>query len=271
MTHIIGIGVLCLLFLLHWQASIIGQSILLHRGATHNQFTFTQKKYMHYAYWYLFFSMGPSYLSPRAYALLHRMHHRYADEDLDPHKPTRSFFGPIKMIINTAKPYSDAYRHRDWMRVGDGCIYIRNAHDENIMRWDAFDRIAHSWLMRLGWALVYILVYYQLLVVFQLPLWLLPIVAVHIFMGPIHGMIVNYFAHMYGDSPHSMSNSSRNMPPLVRKLLQLKGELYHNNHHKFPQAPDFSLGQGIDGSYIIMKWLEKRGVININNLHKVAY
>jgi stearoyl-CoA desaturase (delta-9 desaturase) len=34
-----------------------------------------------------FVFQGSSYLSPRAYAIMHRMHHAYADTELDPHSP----------------------------------------------------------------------------------------------------------------------------------------------------------------------------------------
>lgn len=263
MIQLIGVLVLIIIFAMHWKLSIIGQSILLHRGATHNQFVFTNKKYERWAYWYLFFIMGSAYLSPRAYATLHRMHHRYADEDLDPHKPpTKELLGPIKMLLNTSTPYSDSYRRKDFMRVGSGNIDIRKEHKKPIiMEWESFDRFAHSWPVRLSWSVIYVVCYALLLYAFQLPLWLLPLAFLHIFMGPIHGMIVNYYAHLYGDQPHDMSNTSRNMHPIARKIFQLNGELFHNNHHKYPNASDFSLGKGTDGSFIIMKWLAAKKII----------
>src|SRR5215831_17894680 len=33
--------------------------------------------------------MGPSYLCPRAYAIMHRMHHAYSDTPKDPHSPVQ--------------------------------------------------------------------------------------------------------------------------------------------------------------------------------------
>lgn len=263
MIQLIGVLVLIIIFAAHWKLSIIGQSILLHRGATHNQFSFTNKKYIKWAHWYLFFFMGSSYLSPRAYATLHRMHHRYADEDLDPHKPPfKELLGPIKMLLNTSTPYRDSYRRRDFMRIGTNRIDIRGEHDKTIMmEWDAFDRVAHSWPVRLSWVVIYVALYTLLLFAFQMPLWLAPLSILHILMGPIHGMIVNYYGHLYGEQPHEMSNTSRNMHPIVRKVFQLNGELFHNNHHKYPSSPDFSLGKGTDGSFIIMKWLANKKII----------
>jgi len=267
--NIIGLIVLVVLFVVHWKLSIIGQSIILHRGATHEQFTFTKSKYLRMAYWYLFFVMGSSYLSPRAYAILHRMHHRYADTDKDPHKPTKSYLGPLLMMKNTAKSYSDAYRERINMRVGNQLISLEEEHKKgSVISWPSFDSIAHSFYFRIGWGIVYVIFYTGILLLFNLPLWLLPLVSLHIMMGPIHGMIVNYYAHLYGSQEHTVSNTSRNMHPTIRFVLQLSGELFHNNHHRYPESPDFSLSKGVDGSFIIMKWLENNNIISINKMRE---
>jgi stearoyl-CoA desaturase (delta-9 desaturase) len=68
-------------------------------------------------YWEKFFyfltylSQGSSYLSPRAYAILHRMHHAYSDTDKDPHSPhhTENVF---TMMWKTKDIYNAVLRNK---------------------------------------------------------------------------------------------------------------------------------------------------------------
>ena len=50
------------------------------------------------------FTQGSSFLVPRAYAVMHRMHHEYSDTEQDPHSP--HFFKDVwHMMLHTAKIY----------------------------------------------------------------------------------------------------------------------------------------------------------------------
>ena len=62
------------------------QSFFLHRYGAHKQFALSKRweRVFHFATW---LTQGSSYLSPRAYAILHRMHHAYSDTPKDPHSP----------------------------------------------------------------------------------------------------------------------------------------------------------------------------------------
>src|SRR5271169_2946067 len=94
-----------LFFLIHWQLSVLFQSFYLHRYGAHRQFTMSKgmERFFHALTWFI---QGPSYLSPRAYAIMHRMHHAYSDTEKDPHSPIHqtNFFA---MMWRTKLQYAD--------------------------------------------------------------------------------------------------------------------------------------------------------------------
>ena len=70
----------------HWYLSLFTQTFFNHRYAAHRMFTMN-KGVEKIFYVMSFVFQGASYLSPRAYAIMHRMHHAYADTEMDPHSP----------------------------------------------------------------------------------------------------------------------------------------------------------------------------------------
>ncbi|MBM3427045.1 MAG: acyl-CoA desaturase, partial [Bacteroidetes bacterium] len=78
--------IIILFFLLHWYFSLFCQSFFLHRYAAHQMFVMN-KYWEKFFYFFTWIWQGSSYLSPRAYAILHRMHHAYSDTPQDPHSP----------------------------------------------------------------------------------------------------------------------------------------------------------------------------------------
>src|SRR5580692_1882097 len=77
-----------LLLVLHWQLSVFFQSFFLHRYGAHRQFTMSKgwERVFHFLAWFVGCS---SFLNPRAYAVMHRMHHAYSDTPMDPHSPVQ--------------------------------------------------------------------------------------------------------------------------------------------------------------------------------------
>ncbi|HJY23269.1 MAG TPA: hypothetical protein VJ279_10310, partial [Hanamia sp.] len=73
-------------FFCHWFFSLFFHSFFLHRFASHKMFT-TSKNWERAFYLMTWFTQGSSYLVPRAYAVMHRMHHAYSDTEKDPHSP----------------------------------------------------------------------------------------------------------------------------------------------------------------------------------------
>ena len=91
-------------FVLHWFSSVFFQTTFLHRYASHKMFTTgkIREKIFHVLTW---MSQGSSYLVPRAYAVMHRMHHDFSDTAQDPHSP--HFFKDVfSMMIKTKGIYT---------------------------------------------------------------------------------------------------------------------------------------------------------------------
>src|SRR5688572_16919606 len=99
-------------FAAHWLACVFVQSFFHHRYSAHQMFSMGKKteRFFHLLT-YLF--QGSSYLSPRAYAILHREHHAFADTERDPHPPGL-FSNAFSMMWHTKERYDDyAYRRRE--------------------------------------------------------------------------------------------------------------------------------------------------------------
>jgi stearoyl-CoA desaturase (delta-9 desaturase) len=74
-------------------------------------------------------------------------------------------------------------------------------------------------------------------------------------MGPLHGVIINWFAHKIGYTNFKVKDTSVNLMPVDVFMM---GEGYHNNHHHRPSSPNFgSKWYEIDPSYpfiLLMRW-----------------
>ena len=76
-------------FIAHWYLSLFAQTFFLHRYGAHQMFTmnpFWEKVF----YCLTIIFQGSSFLNPRSYAIMHRLHHAYADTEQDPHSPMYS-------------------------------------------------------------------------------------------------------------------------------------------------------------------------------------
>ncbi len=166
---------------------------------------------------------GASYLSPVAYGKLHRMHHAFADTEKDVHSPKydKSIW---KMMNKTKNIYSDIYYGR---------TKVEEKFLGNLPIWTAFDKRAHSWPSRLFWAVLYIAFYIE----FATAWWMYLLLPIHFLLSPIHGAIINWFAHKIGYRNHESSDTSTNIFPM--EILML-GEGLHNNHHKISTRPNFA-------------------------------
>ena len=196
---------------------------------------------------------GASYMSPRAYAIMHRMHHAYTDTEKDPHSPKYSS-GIVNMMLRT---------NRIYMGIYNSTLQVDEKFTKNIPDWPKFDSWALSWMSSIVWSLIYIEYY----ILFASAWWMYFFIPVHILMGPIHGTIVNWFAHKYGYINFKVNNTSRNLLPIDFLML---GELYHNNHHKYPVRINFGgiRWHEFDPVYPIIRLLGWMGIIKIVNLTK---
>ncbi len=238
-----------LFFVLHWYLSLFCQTFFLHRYASHKQFTM-QKGWEKFFYVFSWICQGSSYLSPEAYGIMHRMHHAYADTEQDPHSPSFDS-NPFSMMWRTRLVYNS--------------IFDREAEiDERFLGdlpgWRAFDVFASNNATRTGWILIYITIY---LLIDPAWYWYL-LIPLHVVMGPLHGVVINWFAHELGYQNFKVNDTSKNLFPI--DLLML-GEGLHNNHHKRAFSPNFGFKKWeFDPTYPIIRVFNGLGVIRLKQI-----
>jgi len=237
-----------LFFVLHWYLSLFSQTFFLHRYAAHKSFTMS-KSWERFFFLFTWFTQGSSYLSARAYGILHRVHHAYTDTELDPHSPSYDK-NLMAMMWRTKKIYT-------------GILYetspVEERFTKNVPAWKKFDLFASSWPSRVLWIAVYVALY----LLFAPSAWFLLLVPIHAVMGPLHGVIINWYAHKYGHVNYETDNTSKN---LFKVDWLMFGEGYHNNHHTFPSRSNFAAKKGeFDPCYPFIVLLNKLGVIKISN------
>jgi stearoyl-CoA desaturase (delta-9 desaturase) len=128
-----------------------------------------------------------------------------------------------------------------------------------------FDNFSISCPSRIFWAAVYITIYAQ----FATAWWLWLLIPVHFLMSPIHGAIINWFAHKYGYRNFEVGDTSMNFLPVDFLMM---GESYHNNHHKHGGRANFGgiRWHEIDPTYLVIKVLDKLNIIQIARRKEVS-
>jgi len=197
-----------------------------------------------------YITQGSSYMSPRAYAIMHRMHHAYTDTEQDPHSPSFS-----KNI------FAMMWRTRNiYVKIFEGTMEIEPRFLKNLPGWPAFDRWANSTMSRLLWALVYVAIF----VVYAHSPWVYLLLPVVLSMGAFHGAVINWFAHKYGYRNFRLRNTSENLFTVDFLML---GESYHNNHHKYPSSPNFGVRwHEVDPMYPVIRFLSWLHIIHLPKL-----
>ncbi|MBK7406803.1 MAG: acyl-CoA desaturase [Saprospirales bacterium] len=230
----------------HWYLSLFSQTFFHHRYAAHKMFDMS-KVWEKVFFVFSFIVQGTSYLSPYAYGILHRMHHAYTDTEMDPHSPTydKNLF---VMMWRTKVIFTDIYR---------GKTQVEERFKKGVPEWLAFEKFANSWGARIFWMLFYTTFY----ILFATQWWMFLFLPVHFVMGPLHGAIINWFAHRYGYVNFKMEDTSKNLLPVDFLML---GESYHNNHHKYSSRPNFGVRWfEIDPVYPIIRLFAKLRIIRM--------
>jgi len=248
-----------ILFLVHWQLSVFCQSFFLHRYGAHRQFTMS-RGWETFFNWLTAISQNSTYLNPRGYAILHRMHHAYSDTEKDPHSPRGYKFlvpGLFQMMTKTKRIYHEiAYYEKDPEKRFEG----------EFPHSPVLDWMGKSWMMRVLWGAGFLIFY----VAFATAWWQWLLLPTHWMMGAIHGSIVNWAGHRYGyRNFDDQKDVSRNTLPID---FLTAGELCQNNHHKYPMSPNFAARWfEIDTTYQIMKVLDWVGIIDMSGAQKMRY
>src|SRR5947209_4466615 len=126
-------------FVAHWVLSIFAQTFFHHRYGAHRMFTMS-RFWDRFFYLFSFTAQGPSFLNPRAYAILHREHHAFADTERDPHSPL--FFENVGAMMLDTKKHYDAYAYR---RAEPEPRFLGDTPE-----WPLLDRLSQKWITRVG-------------------------------------------------------------------------------------------------------------------------
>ena len=233
-------------FIVLWYLSLFAQTFFHHRYASHGAFRMN-KFWERFFFVYSYIMQGSHYMSPRAYAIMHRLHHSHTDTEKDPHSPNFSS-NIFSMMWRTSMRYRVIFSGKE---------VVEEKYTKNIPQWDSFDRWANSPVSRLLWVGIYTVIF----IVFATSAWqylLLPIV---ITMGAFHGAIINWFAHKVGYRNFRLKNTSQNLISIDVLML---GESYHNNHHKRPSNVNFGFRwHEIDPVYYIILVFNKLGIVRL--------
>ena len=246
--------IILIFFLVHWYMSLFFQTFYLHRYAAHRMFTMskTWEKIFNFSSWIF---QGSSYLSGYAYGAMHRMHHAFADTEQDPHSPKYDS-NMFSMMWRTKGIY-----HSIFKREAD----IDPKYLKDLPDWHSFEKFASHKLVRLAWIVAYIAFY----IAFATHWWMFLLLPNHFAMGPVHGAIINWFAHKYGYTNFKVKDTSKNFLPVDFLMM---GESYHNNHHKRGTNPNFGYRWfEIDPTYISIKVLNFLKIIKLRPVSNREY
>jgi stearoyl-CoA desaturase (delta-9 desaturase) len=235
-------------FAVHWQLCVLFQSFFLHRYGAHRQFTMTKgwERFFHALTWLV---LGPSYLCPRAYAVMHRMHHAYSDTPKDPHSPVQQ--PNLFVMMWRTKLQYQAIKNRE--------AAVDARFEGGYPEWKVFDETLSGWSASIAWGTLYTFVY----MAFATHWWLFLLLPVHWVLGPVHGAIVNYFGHKLGYRNYDGADNSKNT--LFVDVLTM-GELFQNNHHKWGQSPNFAVRWfEIDPGYQFVRLLGWLRIIDLTH------
>ncbi len=246
--------IIIIFFISLWYLSLFTQTFFEHRYSAHAMFTMSKgwEKFFYVLTW-LF--QGSSFLSPYAYGILHRMHHAYADTDKDPHSPlfSKNLFD---MMWKTKVIYSS---------IADGSFPAEERFKRNLPYWGFMEKLADSWINRLAFVGLYTWIFYMYANHWYL--WIL--LPFTIAMAPVHGAVINWFAHKFGYTNITLNDTSKNLLPVDFLML---GESYHNNHHKFGGRANFGIRwHEFDPIYPIIRLFNAFGIIKLKLNNDLNY
>jgi stearoyl-CoA desaturase (delta-9 desaturase) len=181
---------------------------------------------------------------PLTWGLTHRLHHRFADTDRDPHSPRKGFF----------------WAHIGWV-FRRGVVGDEKRHYTIDLEKNPVMRFYERWHVALNFgffglvcaALAPFLTATEMLAAL---LWMFPLRIVVVWHST---WLVNSATHVWGTQPTPVGDDSRNNRVVT---LVTFGEGLHNNHHAQPTNPNFgALTRQLDMSYVTMRVMAALGLL----------
>jgi stearoyl-CoA desaturase (Delta-9 desaturase) len=246
--------IILIFFLAHWFLSLFTQTFFLHRYSAHQMFTMS-KGWEKFFYILTYIFQGASFLSPKAYGIMHRLHHAYADTKDDPHSPRYSK-NLMDMMWKTKNIYNDILNNK---------VALPEKFFKNIPYWGFIEKLGDQWISRIAWGTIYVLFYIK----FATHWWMFLLLPIHFLMGPVHGAIINWFAHKYGYVNFKINDTSKNFLPVDFLMM---GESYHNNHHTLGGRANFGVRWfEFDPTFPIILLFNKLGIIKLKKNNDLIY
>jgi stearoyl-CoA desaturase (delta-9 desaturase) len=156
----------------------------------------------------------------KEWVAVHRLHHRYCDEEKDPHSPVH--YGLLNVLFKGAFLYNKAARDRVMVDT-----YGRGTPN------DWLERNVYSKYSFVG-VLVLLCINIVLFGFVGIGLWLCQVAWIPFWAAGV----VNGVGHSWGYRNGDTREESRNVVPID---VLVGGELLHNNHHLDPSNPKLSL------------------------------
>jgi len=184
----------------------------------------------------------------------HRQHHRFSDEEGDPHSPHVGYgsgiWGALRGLFHA---------HIGWVFGGneraDENRYARDLVRDPMLRF--VNKTFLLWVL-LGFAFPFGLGYALTGSVIGGLTGMLWGGAVRIFVLHHTTFSINSLCHFFGRQRYDTGDESRNLAWLAPFTL---GEAWHNNHHAFPSSARHGLGRWqLDPSAAIIRGLERLGL-----------
>ncbi len=195
--------------------TIVCVTLYLHRGQAHKgiEFNFIIEHFMRFWLW---LTTG---MVTKQWVAIHRKHHRYSDQEGDPHSP--QVYGIWNVLFKGAFLYHEASKDKDMVNtygVGTPSDWIEsNLYTNHSRLGIGILLLFNLWLF--GWigAIIW------LVQMIWIPFWA--------------AGVINGIGHWFGYRNGITKDTSRNINPVA---IFIGGEELHNNHHLDPGNPKLS-------------------------------
>ena len=206
---------MCLITIVFLQISLFCTTMYLHRSLTHGSVKFhpTLAFGMHLWIWLL------TGIKPKEWVAVHRKHHRFSDEEGDPHSPY--LYGLPRVFF-----FNAYYYHRE---ASDPVMVKKFAPD---YKGTAIDSIPHQGKIGLVFGILIFCALFGWV-------WGAGLFFAHAILYILLNASINSFCHVVGY--RNYVNKATNNRGLA---LAVAGEGLHNNHHKYPTAWHFACRPG---------------------------